>query len=80
MADTADITAARSAASLRIVLNGAPAQAPAGSLQDLLDAGGFAGVKVATAVNGTFVPARARATYQLTTGDQIEVVSARQGG
>ncbi len=80
MADTADITAARSAASLRIVLNGAPAEAPAGSLQDLLDAGGFAGVKVATAVNGTFVPARARATHQLATGDQIEVVSARQGG
>ena len=42
--------------------------------QELADA------KVATAVNGEFVPARARAQTPLAAGDRVEILSARQGG
>ncbi len=64
----------------RIRLNGEDAQTAATTLADLLQEKGFADVKVATAVNGTFVSARSRATQPLAEGDHIEVVSARQGG
>jgi len=37
-------------------------------------------VKIATARNGDFVPARARAAVALAEGDAIEVLSPRQGG
>ncbi|MDO9384826.1 MAG: sulfur carrier protein ThiS [Hyphomicrobiaceae bacterium] len=80
MADTPDTTATRPVPTLRVVLNGMPMDVAAGSLEAFLDARGFADAKVATAVNGTFVPARARSTHQLAAGDHIEVVSARQGG
>lgn len=50
------------------------------SLAELLDGLGYRGQKIATAVNGDFVPERARAATQLAHGDRIEVVSARQGG
>ena len=36
--------------------------------------------KVATALNGEFVPARARAATPLKEGDRIEIVAPRQGG
>ncbi len=36
--------------------------------------------KIATAINGSFVPAKRRATTELAAGDRIEIVSARQGG
>lgn len=36
--------------------------------------------EVATAINGSFVPAKLRATTELAAGDRIEIVSARQGG
>ena len=49
-------------------------------LDGLLTEQGFAGLKVATALNGDFVPERAREVTKLTGGDRIEVVSARQGG
>lgn len=65
---------------LHITLNGAAVQTSARTLEDLLAGQGFAGAKVATAVNGTFVPARARASTTLSQGDAVEVLSARQGG
>lgn len=64
----------------RIRLNGEEAQTFAVTLADLLREKGFADVKVATAINGSFVAARARTTQALSDGDEIEVVSARQGG
>ena len=66
--------------SLRISLNGQPQTTGAGTLAELLVEAGLAEAKVATAVNGEFVPERARAARQLADGDQIEVVSPRQGG
>ena len=65
---------------LTLTLNGAPARTTAATLADLIVEQGFGGAKVATAVNRTFVPERARATTRLNPGDAIEVVSARQGG
>ena len=64
----------------KIVLNGQPVATDAATLAALLDEQGYAGQKVATARNGAFVPDRRRAIEPLAPGDQIEVVSARQGG
>jgi sulfur carrier protein len=64
---------------LAITLNGAAVSTDVETVAALLVEQGFAG-KVATAVNGTFVPERARAATKLTEGDSIEVVTARQGG
>jgi len=41
---------------------------------------GFGETKIATAINGTFVPANARDTQILKTDDKIEIVTPRQGG
>ena len=65
---------------LRISLNGQLRTTEAATLADLLIEAGFGDAKVATAVNGEFVPQRARDTRRLAAGDQIEIVSPRQGG
>lgn len=52
----------------------------AGTLADVLAALGYGGQKVATAVNGDFVAERLRAATPVSSGDRIEVLSARQGG
>lgn len=61
-------------------LNGKDLKTAAVTLDALLSESGYGETKVATALNGAFVPARSRATQALTDGDQIEVVAARQGG
>jgi sulfur carrier protein len=65
---------------LNIVLNGQPVVSTAATVAALLAEQGYQGLKVATAVNGGFVPERARDVTQLNPGDSVEVVSARQGG
>jgi len=55
-----------------------PAQAP--TLAAMLRVCGYAGAMVATAVNGEFVPARARGELHLRDGDRVEVLAAMQGG
>jgi sulfur carrier protein len=65
---------------VRVTLNGDRIATVATTLAELLEERGYAGQKVATAVNGTFVPERQRETRQLADSDAIEVVSARQGG
>ena len=65
---------------LELLLNGRPAATAARMLSDLLAEQDFAGVKVATAVNGHFVSEGRRATTVLSPGDRVEIVSARQGG
>ena len=75
---------------MKILLNGAwrelvvagaqePAPAPP-TLETLLLAWGYGGATVATAVNGEFVPARARPQTPLQDGDRIEVLAPMQGG
>ncbi len=64
----------------RIVVNGEARETTAATLAVLLDEIGYGGQKVATAVNGDFVPERARADTRLTPDDEVEVVAPRQGG
>ena len=64
----------------RIVVNGEAREASATTLAALLDELGYGGQKVATALNGDFVPERQRAGTVLSPGDEVEIVSPRQGG
>ena len=65
---------------MRLVVNGEPQELPAATLADALQSLNFAEAKVATALNGEFVPARARQATTLKDGDRIEIVAPRQGG
>ena len=65
---------------MRLVVNGEPQDVPAATLADALESLEFAEAKVATALNGEFVPARARAATPVKDGDRIEIVAPRQGG
>ena len=68
---------------MQVVVNGKSVETRAQHLGELLSEQalpGGAGGKVATAINGAFVPALARDTTALKPGDRIEIVSPRQGG
>ncbi len=65
---------------MRIVVNGERQDTRAKTLAELCAALGLGNAKVATAVNGDFVPARARDEHILTQNDHIEIVTPRQGG
>ena len=65
---------------LSLTVNGAAQQSAASTLLDLLADLGYGTNKVATAVNGDFVPERLRAKHCLASGDAIEIVAPRQGG
>jgi sulfur carrier protein len=67
-------------ATLNITLNGEAFVTRSRTLAELVAEAGFGDAKVATAVNGMFVAAAARARAELAAGDKVEVVSARQGG
>lgn len=63
-----------------ITLNGAETATAARTVADLVDLQALTALKIATAVNGHFVPAAKRATTHLKDGDRVEIVSPRQGG
>jgi sulfur carrier protein len=65
---------------VRLVVNGELQEVAAATLADALQSLDFAEAKVATALNGEFVPARARALTPVKDGDRIEIVAPRQGG
>jgi sulfur carrier protein len=65
---------------MKLQLNGAPVDAQVNTLTELLISEGFGGAKVATAVNGVFVPVGLRADHTLREGDTIEVLAPMQGG
>ena len=69
-----------SAATTGYVVNGERVQARAATLGDLIAELGYGGAKVATAVNGAFVPQRTRFETRLAAADRIEIVAPRQGG
>ena len=71
---------ARSLDTLRLVVNGEAMDVCGRTLTLLLDELGYGGHKVATALNGAFVPEKARSAQALSPGDQIEIVAPRQGG
>jgi sulfur carrier protein len=65
---------------MRIFLNDDAHDVEAGTLATALESLGFGGRKIATAVNGRFVPAPARQNMTLAEGDRVEVVAPMQGG
>ena len=65
---------------MTIILNGEPQDVRAVSLEEVLAEIGLSEAIVATALNGTFVEARARKDTKVNDGDRLEVVAPRQGG
>jgi sulfur carrier protein len=65
---------------MRLVVNGEPHEVRAATLAEALQLLDYVQAKVATALNGEFVPARAREATSLKDGDRIEIVAPRQGG
>lgn len=65
---------------MKITLNGESRSLAGPSVQDALDEIGLGTAKVATALNGAFLPAAARAGTTLKDGDALEVVAPMQGG
>ena len=65
---------------MKLVVNGEDREIAATTLSAALTALDYGDAKVATALNGEFVPARARDGTPLKNGDRIEIVAPRQGG
>ncbi|MDD9708612.1 MAG: sulfur carrier protein ThiS [Rhodobacterales bacterium] len=65
---------------MRIEVNGEAREVTATTLAAALDELGWGTAKVATALNGDFVPASARADQALRDGDRLEVLAPMQGG
>ncbi len=65
---------------MRILVNGAPHDVAARTLDSVLLELGYRETRLATALDGTFVPASARAAQALREGCAVEVVSPMQGG
>ncbi len=66
--------------SIEIHINGEPHRGMAMTLAALIDEIGYKGERVATAVNGDFVPSSQRGNHRLQDGDRVEIVAPRQGG
>jgi sulfur carrier protein len=65
---------------MRIFVNGDQHDVEPDTLAVALNALGYGGRKIATAVNGRFVAASLRDRTRLSEGDKIEVVAPMQGG
>jgi sulfur carrier protein len=65
---------------MRIEVNGEPREIRGATLAEALAELGWGEARVATALNGDFVPASARAGQALRDGDRIEVLAPMQGG
>jgi sulfur carrier protein len=63
-----------------VIVNGKEVETEARLLSDLIAEQTVGGVKIATALNGHFVPAARRELTPIAAGDRIEIVSPRQGG
>lgn len=65
---------------LELVVNGRASETSARTIAELLQERDLTDDRVATALNGHFIAHGKRATTALSTGDKVEIVSARQGG
>ena len=65
---------------MRLVVNGVEQEVAADTLAAALAKLDYGEAKVATALNGAFVPARQRGETAVREGDRIEIVAPRQGG
>ena len=64
---------------MRLAINGEARDIAAATVAAALEEAGY-GPRVATALNGDFLPAAARAATPLRDGDRLEVVAPMQGG
>lgn len=64
---------------MRITINGSVRDTSAATLAEVLAEAGMSG-RIATALNGSFVPATLRETTPLHDGDAIEALAPMQGG
>ena len=65
---------------MRIEVNGAAKNVRAATLAEVLAELGLAEARVATALNGVFVPKGARPETVVQEGDRLEVLAPMQGG
>lgn len=65
---------------MKLIINGTPETHPVQHLAELLERLGHPPDGVATAVNGSFVPAAQRQSQPLKEGDLVEIVAPMQGG
>lgn len=65
---------------MKIEVNGATQKVSANNLTAALEELGWGEARVATALNGRFVPVAERANTPLSAGDRLEVLAAMQGG
>lgn len=65
---------------MRIEINGAAQQVESTDLAALLDELKKPRLGIATALNGAFVPAAARAATPVKEGDKLEILTPMQGG
>ena len=65
---------------MQIIVNGEARRIEAATLAQALLELGYRNARVATALNGVFVPAGQRAAQALGDGDALEVLAPMQGG
>ena len=65
---------------MKIEVNGASHEVHSATVSSVLAELGWGEARVATALNGAFVPKAARDTTPVTTGDRLEVLAPMQGG
>lgn len=65
---------------MKIEVNGEQRDVAATTVSEALAELGLGDARVATALNGTFVPATARDATALSSDDQLEILTAMQGG
>ena len=65
---------------MKISINGAAKDVNSTNLAAVLLEAGYGNARVATAVNGNFVPVGQRVSCLIEAGDQVEIVAPRQGG
>lgn len=65
---------------MKIVVNDEVHEVSATTLAALIDELGYGGARIATAMNGSFVPVPLRSKTELNDGAQVEIVAPMQGG
>lgn len=65
---------------MTVWLNGVETEVRAASLDRLIEELGYGGARVATALNGDFVPKARRAAVTVREGDRLEILAPLQGG
>lgn len=63
-----------------ILVNDEPRAVAARTLAALVEELGLTEARIATALDGTFVPATARARTEISAGARVEIVAPMQGG